>query len=431
MGKRKNIIIVLSVIIAVIVLCGIYTFARRAYYIDHPEYTDMAVRCTSGFRGLGLDEFPDRYAFSYIELYELNKTSSKSDAKEKSSKKYIHLSNYYLDGIKPNVEISDFEYYLALDYTKFILDLYGKETHKKYSGDSNIGFVIFTDYCVDFQYYGSIGEPACGSLKTNIFVLMLLTMYYSRTILPYLAVFYLILIFVFKKTTDGLKTKYENNCFIYELIRFLLFAFVITAVVDVVFTLQPIYEKLITNKNNLGILHYAATHRPLLHCEIGYITAFLQLIAVMAVSKNKKLLNGFAYGIPAVWMFFVQQFFLNHTDKEEYWSKLISDYTNFGLPYSLLEKINQSITFGKITLWDFADKLRDEIIVFNEFWPFYPKLIYFTLFFILAFLPFFISCTLLERRLKEGFCKAVVFAAANSLLVCMTSYVVRYAFRAY
>ena len=94
MGKRKNIIIVLSVIIAVIVLCGIYTFARRAYYIDHPEYADMAVRCTSAFRGLGLDEFPDRYAFSHIELYELNKTSSKSDAKEKSSKKYISLRKY-------------------------------------------------------------------------------------------------------------------------------------------------------------------------------------------------------------------------------------------------------------------------------------------------------------------------------------------------
>ena len=409
MSKRKNIIIVLSIIIAVIVLCSIYIFARRTYYNDYPEISNFAITCYSSYK----QEF---YADSPIKH---------ADCDIVFSKKNIVSCNYC--GYDHSIDISEFEYYMLLDYANIILKLFDDKNYeiKRPENEKNkhIDFGIRIEGTLHKTYVlKSIHEANPGSLKSNIFVIMLLTIFYSRRLLPYMLIFYFIVFLLLKKSAGSI-IEDKNK----DILKFLLSAVIITCLVDIIFTLPPIYEKYMTGR--CDVLYYVFD-KPLLRCEVGYITVILQLIAIMAISKSKKLFNGIAYAVPAVWMLLVQQFFLNHVSwwyGDSYEEKL----SNFGLPYSLLEKINNSIVFGKTTLWDFADKLRDEIIVFNEFWPFYPKLIYFTLFFAMAFLPFFISCILLERRLKEGFCKAVVFAAANSLLVCMTSYVVRYAFRAY
>ena len=404
MSKRKYIIIVF---ITAIVICLVYTFARRGYYNNHKETSDISVNCYSLSKQDGYGDIHIRHAYCNIIL----------------NNRSINVLNYGTS--EQCVKISEFEYYLLLDYAKSILKLFDDETYKimrpQNEKNKHIAFGICVERTVDNKYdFNAMTEPSSGSLKSNIFVIMLLTIFYSRRLFPCMLVFYFIVFLLLKKSADSI---IENK----DILKFMLSAIIITCLVDIIFTLPPIYEKYMTGR--CDVLYYVFD-KPLLRCEVGYITVILQLIAIMAISKSKKLFNGIAYAVPAVWMLLVQQFFLNHVSwwyGDSYEEKL----SNFGLPYSLLEKINNSIVFGKTTLWDFADKLRDEIIVFNEFWPFYPKLIYFTLFFAMAFLPFFISCTLLERRLKEGFCKAVVFAAANSLLVCMTSYVVRYAFRAY
>ena len=405
--KTKITVIVLLICSGVFFMFA-YTFSRRAYYNAHPEYPKTGISCALGTDYIELDGDYTRYATSGFIL----------------SGKYISLSNsvYISSSKRFEFTLSDFETYIIYDWARNILKLHEKK--EEVSNSKSKLYLSISTFLVPKSQDRYIVQRPKGNLKTNIFSLLLLTTVYSRTVLPYIIIFYAVFFLLFKRAADGITDPKSRRRYLdMPYVRFALIALLITVVTDFIFTLPPIYESYLTGKDNK--LTYVLQRAPLLRCEVGYIAALLETSAVIVISKSKKIKTGIAYAVPTAGLLLIQQFFLNH---------VYSGYPikhNFGLSYDIIEKINNTLMINKLTLLDIADRIRNRTIVFTEFWPFYPKLFYFTIFFAIAFVPYFISCLILNRKLKEGFCQAVAFAASNAFLVCMTSYVVRYAFRAY
>ncbi|MBQ9519827.1 MAG: hypothetical protein IJR59_08035, partial [Firmicutes bacterium] len=212
--------------------------------------------------------------------------------------------------------------------------------------------------------------------------------------LPFLALFYITVILLYRISGKSITTEFKSRHFS-DYMKFMLVSILITFTVNFVFMLPPVRSKFIAST------YYVMEYGAYLNWSAGCIAAFSELAAIMFITKSGKTKTGIAYAIPTVIMLFVQLLLLHRS------------------------KIDFLYQFQKNTIW----KLHNEIIVFNEFWPFYPKVIYFTLFFILAFPIYFIPCMILEKKLNKGFCRAVSFSVSSALLVTMPSYLLMYCFR--
>ncbi len=386
MGKRKKTITtaaITALIIGIFVLCCfLYTKNREKYYADNPMYFPDMIYCSSACNALVFDYDARGYAATSIRI-------SGSDI---SFVPWFSLE-HYVEPLK--IRVSEFEKYMLYDYLNYVLQIH-KQHDSGNSYDYKDLYLSICAYDMNGSDRGRIAEDAKGTFKTNVFVLVLLTMIYARGLIPCLIVFYAFVVLLCKKAYNGIETGTKKHKYLSsDYVKFMLVSILIITAVNFVFLLPPVRMKF--SASQISVREYGAY----LNWSAGCIAAFLELIAIMLITRDGKTKTGIAYAIPTAIMLFVHLMLLHRPELE-------------------LLSVIQKETIGK---------LHNEIIFFNEFWPFYPKVIYFTLFFALALPIYLISGVILEKRLDKGFCRAVSFSVSSALLVTMPSYLLMYCFR--
>ncbi len=284
---------------------------------------------------------------------------------------------------RKKINISHFESFLLYDYANYILDLY--KCNEKNKSDSGVaGFNILT---INNLYpSGSIyRDNFKGDFKINLFVFIALTIIYSRKLIPLLLATYLLFIiigYVIGKK-NNLKSDFKNKSENFKYILYTVNSVLFYIGLDYIFSKEKIYYSLTQQ-----ICFYPHLSNKI-NIVIGIILLITESLIIFAVFRKLALC---IYNV---------------------------------ISGSILMFIHKLVFRGDSLYAGIPSKLRN-VIGFYETFPIYPKIIYFTVFFIIGFIIYYLCALVINKKKYENYYMAVVFSFNSSLLICMNSYLVPY-----
>lgn len=330
-------------IIAALIICILYTNIRTDFYSQNPQYTpeiEMSYIVSGGTLQGNIIFYGNK-----IKVETIQGLNSRM------------------------VKISKFEQIILYDYIKNVLDLYNHD--ERSLSKTGYGFTIHTRNNIGKN--GSIYNSLSGDFKSNLFVFIVLTMVYFRSVLLILLAAYFAII--------TLLIRIKNQVFNSKLyILFMIYSILLILIIDKALKNQHIYS-LLTKQNIFQVTRYT-------NPVIGIIVVAFDTLIILLLKKDLKI--GISYFIPSIILIPLHSLFFDG-----------SVYTSVS---------------GKLC----------DFIVFYETFPFYPKFFYFTTFMLLGICIYFIFSFISEKNYYSNIFRSIIFSVSNALLFCMTSYLTIY-----
>ena len=386
----KYTVILLAILFLLCILCFAYINNRSSFY-NSPEYKKNIVMSYNicGYNSYDCWGSGGNIIFINIKLNDEPPVISVSNSDPEHHTVKEH-------------KLNKFEVYLLCDMANYMLKLNGR-MDEKYTQKYSMYWDVYAYNDTPPYLSGEITAKCSESLKVNLFLFAAMSVFYKYVVWA-LLILYLTVVFIIykcirnisKPSCDSAGSKLYRTFKIPQT-KFMLLSLLPLILYAAIYI--PIYKRQIDVKMQTApFVPFEAAGTDI---RIGIIYSVICLIILICVFKTDRIRAAVSY--------------------------ILS--TSAVLWYQYVYFKEKNLYIGAFNIVP-AKAIKFDMLLFSEAIPFYPRLFYFTLFFVISLIIHYILLIiLLKDNHSSKFLWAVIFAVNNSFLVMLTGYVAQYILR--